>query len=425
MQILKTPAQVLKAKRPPEQKVASFAIVIPGLTTAGLYLRIDTYKGEDRARYYLPHPRTGKPVFLGSRERVSVVEAYASMLTAQADALLHGDQRPSVARVTLSQAFDEWMASREQTTTNELYRSFWRNHFAPHCERRLLKDLDAAVVTGVIRAAQEAGCPRTVLPRGVWFFKQLSIYAEVNHSLKGARLPPDFQLSHILGKDAPAPSTRRQVTTDEAGFRALFDLLPDDTEGDAVRFLMLTGTRKMETLAATWDEIEDLKTWTIPGERMKQGEPHTVYLMSMHREILRRSPTYKRRAERDENGKGPLVWPAKNGHGMTANRPNKLLAKLKATGTDDNGEIHRLTPHDLRRSFSTIVRTSEDDGGPGIDADLVDLMTSHNLKADALRDTYQRQAKIYAAALRRAWGKVSNWWQQLEEDAEEPMRHIQ
>lgn len=417
MQILKTPAQVLKAKRPPEQKVASFAVVIPGLTTAGLYLRIDTCKGEDRARYYLPHPRTGKPVFLGSRERMTVVEAYAAMLTAQADALLHGDQRPSVARVTLDNAFNEWMASRDKTTTNELYRSFWRNHFAPHCDRLLLKDLDAAVVTGVIRKAQEAGCPRTVLPRGVWFFKQLSVYAEVNHSLKGARLPPAFQLFHILGKDTPVPSGQRQVTTDEAGFRNLFERLPDDTEGDAVRFLMLTGTRKMETLGMDWSEIDDLKTWTIPAERMKQGEPHTVYLTSMHRQILRRSPTYKKRAG--------LVWPAKNGHGMTANRPNKLLEKLKANGTDDNGEIHRLTPHDLRRSFSTLIRACEDEGGPGIDADLVDLMTAHNLKADAIRDTYQRQAKIYAAALRRAWGKVSNWWQKLEEDAEEPMRHIQ
>lgn len=422
MQILKTVPQVLKAKRPGDQKVASFAVVIPGVTTAGLYLRIDSFKGADRARYYMPHPHTGKPIYLGHRAQTSPVEAYAAMLEQQADLLLHGGQRPSVARITLAQAFDEWMASREQTTTNELYRSFWRNHFAQHVEGQLLKDLRAAVVTQALRAAQAAGCPRTVLPRGLWFFKQLAKLAATTYSIDGVHLPEGMQLVDALGKDAPAPSAAREVTTDETGFRALFDALPRDTEGDAVRFLMLTGTRKMETLGMDWSEIDDgLKRWTIPAERMKQEQPHTVYLTSAHRQILKRSPTFKKRVG--------LVWPAKNGHGMTANRPNKLLARLNATGTDDNGEIHDLTPHDLRRSFATLIRTSQEDGGPGIDADLVDLMLAHNLKADAVRATYQRQAKIYEAAIRKAWSRVSNWWNELDadndaEDAEDLRLHI-
>jgi integrase len=62
-------------------------------------------------------------------------------------------------------------------------------------------------------------------------------------------------------------------------------------EGTAARGLelaVLTAARTGEVLGATWPEFDlDGGVWTVPAERMKAGEAHTVYLSSRAVEILR------------------------------------------------------------------------------------------------------------------------------------------
>jgi integrase len=49
--------------------------------------------------------------------------------------------------------------------------------------------------------------------------------------------------------------------------------------GAIVRLLILTGQRRGEAAGMTWAEIsEDLSTWTMPGQRRKNGIPHLVPL---------------------------------------------------------------------------------------------------------------------------------------------------
>jgi len=61
----------------------------------------------------------------------------------------------------------------------------------------------------------------------------------------------------------------------------------------ALRFLILTATRKEEVLAAKWGEIDfKAKTWTIPGGRggrMKTGIDHVVPLSNAALALLRES----------------------------------------------------------------------------------------------------------------------------------------
>ena len=52
--------------------------------------------------------------------------------------------------------------------------------------------------------------------------------------------------------------------------------------GTIIRLLILTGQRRGEVAGMAWDEIsDDLATWTLPGERTKNGAAHTVPL-SVH-----------------------------------------------------------------------------------------------------------------------------------------------
>ena len=52
-------------------------------------------------------------------------------------------------------------------------------------------------------------------------------------------------------------------------------------------FMVLTATRRNETRAAMWDEIDfESRTWVIPSERMKSGKDHRIPLATQAIDIL-------------------------------------------------------------------------------------------------------------------------------------------
>jgi integrase len=84
--------------------------------------------------------------------------------------------------------------------------------------------------------------------------------------------------------------------------------------GAIVRLLILTGQRRGEVAGMNWGEISnDLATWTMPGERTKNGAPHMVPLSAPARDLLRALlPEHEgdaRRAIEDRRAKGLLALP--------------------------------------------------------------------------------------------------------------------
>jgi integrase len=58
--------------------------------------------------------------------------------------------------------------------------------------------------------------------------------------------------------------------------------------GTMIRLLVLTGQRRGEVAGMTWGEISaDTATWTIPGERTKNGVVHVVPLSEPARDLIR------------------------------------------------------------------------------------------------------------------------------------------
>ena len=69
-------------------------------------------------------------------------------------------------------------------------------------------------------------------------------------------------------------------------WRAAGDALPPYST--IVRLLILTGQRRGEVAGMTWGELsDDLTTWSLPGERTKNGVPHTVPLSERARHLLK------------------------------------------------------------------------------------------------------------------------------------------
>ena len=51
--------------------------------------------------------------------------------------------------------------------------------------------------------------------------------------------------------------------------------------------MILTATRRNETRAAMWDEIDfENRTWTVPASRMKSGRDHRIPLSTQAVDIL-------------------------------------------------------------------------------------------------------------------------------------------
>ena len=105
----------------------------------------------------------------------------------------------------------------------------------------------------------------------------------------------------------------------------------------ALQFLILTAARSGEVRGATWNEIAlDKAVWTVPAERMKAGEAHSVPLSAPAIEILRRT------RELAGDGNGRPIFPGLKGQALS----DATLAKvLRVAGGGD------YTVHGMRSAF--------------------------------------------------------------------------
>jgi len=142
---------------------------------------------------------------------------------------------------------------------------------------------------------------------------------------------------------APSNVQRDRVLTDAEAVKVWKAAVADRTPyGPIVRLLLLTGQRRDEARGMAWSEIaSDLATWTIPGERTKNGQPSVVPLSAPAQTILR-----ARLAQVRDQRRG-LVFPGEGGKVMFGN-----WSKSKA-GLDAAAGVAGWRLHDLRRTVAT------------------------------------------------------------------------
>ena len=136
--------------------------------------------------------------------------------------------------------------------------------------------------------------------------------------------------------------------------------------GTIVRLLILTGQRRGEVAGMRWNEIsEDLATWSMPGNRTKNGVAHVVPLSPAARNMLRcLLPDDEDRAKRaltDRRGTGTLVLPGAVGTEFAgwSKAKSALDEAIKDARAKSALSGATLTPlaawsvHDLRRTVAT------------------------------------------------------------------------
>ena len=137
--------------------------------------------------------------------------------------------------------------------------------------------------------------------------------------------------------------------------------------GTIIRLLILTGQRRGEVAGMAWNEIsEDLTTWTLPGDRTKNGAVHMVPLSAPARDLLKALlPEDANDAERplnDHRAAGDLALPGAvatpfAGWSKAKRTLDKAIMAARAKAAETGGKAPaQLTPwnvHDLRRTVAT------------------------------------------------------------------------
>ncbi len=193
---------------------------------------------------------------------------------------------------------------------------------------------------------------------------------------------------------ALAPKLRRHAVTKTVKPRAALSYgdLPAFVrnlrrrEGVAARcaeFVILTAARTGEAIGARWNEFDrEARTWTVPAERMKGGEVHTVYLSDRALAILE-----------DLRGLGSeWVFPST----VDLTKPLSNMAML----TLIQGRMGRpdVTVHGFRATFSTWANETA-----AARPDVIEACLAHR-EGDRIRAAYNRAAfATERRALLEAW----------------------
>jgi integrase len=191
-----------------------------------------------------------------------------------------------------------------------------------------------------------------------------------------------------------APVEKRERVLKDEELRAIWQATTGAGAFNAiVRMLMLTGQRREEVAGMTWDEVSgDLSTWTIPGNRAKNGAAHVVPLPSQAHAILADATRRERKNEKTDEEPG-LVFPGLRG-------PFNGFGKSKAALDSDSG-VKGWRLHDLRRTMATGLQKL------GVRLEVTEAVLNHVSGSRAgIVGIYQRHD--YAAEKRAAlaaWGE--------------------
>jgi integrase len=184
----------------------------------------------------------------------------------------------------------------------------------------------------------------------------------------------------------------RYLTGDE--LRRLTEALaahPSQQAPNAVRLLLLTGARRGEVLAATWNQF-DLATgiWIKPSSHTKQKREHRVPLSAPARILLSdmRGDAERQASERGD-APSPYLFPARTGSGPLSDIKTAWAALCRVAG------IKGARLHDLRHTYASVLASA------GLSLPIIGALLGHTQPG-----TTARYAHLFDDPLRAATERV-------------------
>jgi integrase len=159
-----------------------------------------------------------------------------------------------------------------------------------------------------------------------------------------------IQISPCTLVTPPAPERSRDRVLSDDELRMVWNAAEGDgwPFGPLVKLLVLTGQRLSEVGGMRWNEVDlETKLWTLPAERVKNGERHEVPLSDAAIKILTALPRIK-------TTKG-FVFATRRDAAVSgySRAKDRLDAAVKASLTNGAKPQEHWTFHDLRRSMAS------------------------------------------------------------------------
>lgn len=177
----------------------------------------------------------------------------------------------------------------------------------------------------------------------------------------------DVNPCHKIALPAPVLKRERSLNAEEVRKLLLTELPKASISSEVKHILILilrTGQRPGEIAGMHRREIEG-SWWTIPGARTKNGRTHRVYLTEKVLEIIGTSDGYIFPAPRSNGkshiGENALAYAVRrNIKDYQPRRPIKGESiRMVKVREDRKMEIAHFTPHDLRRTATTLMAAAK------------------------------------------------------------------
>jgi integrase len=199
--------------------------------------------------------------------------------------------------------------------------------------------------------------------------------------------------TEVAALHLPVPVKRRRRILTHEEIAAVLPVLrtSDRPHGAAMRFMLLTLTRRQETALARWRDVNmEARTWTIP--ETKNGEIHVVPLSRQAIDLLRSRLPADTLGNTDRPDPSMLIFATSGGAPLgNWDRETKALQEITRTAG--------WTRHDLRRTGATML------GEMGELPDIIEAALNH-VSISARR--WRRPTT--GAATGRRWPRPCNGW---------------
>jgi integrase len=203
----------------------------------------------------------------------------------------------------------------------------------------------------------------------------------------------------------------RWLTTEEIQrFREALDSYTDQNAANALRLLLLTGSREGEVLKAEWKQFDFQRgVWTKPSHNTKQKRVEHIPLSTAALKLL------KGMMPKDATG---ALFPGRHG-GARVSLRRPWIQACKASGLAEAEQVkgkHRMITryrptiriHDLRHNFASHLASN------GVTLQVVGKLLGHtmaqttmryaHLQDEALRAATNRFGEIYSEAKKSSFG---------------------
>lgn len=307
----------------------------------GLRIRV----GSTGAKTFIVRKRVGgkvRNISLGRyhERRFTLADARKKARTLISDIEAGADPKPRSerpgAKGTVRALFDDYLGAKAGLRSIGEIQRIFEKRILPEIGDRLADAVTRADVTELIDSIEAPVMARAVAA-------QLSAF----YSWALPRLP---RLDANPARDAGRPmrpKARDRVLSDDE-LRALWKAIDQEPVpfGPAIRMLILTLQRRDEVFSADCSEFDRATaTWTIPGERAKNGKAHVVPLSAPVMTELTGLKAWSRRGK---------LFPARGNAENGASGFSKAWRRIREN-VDKRLErtAERFTIHDLRRTGAT------------------------------------------------------------------------